>query len=655
MKAQLPVLSLFLLLFCGNSVFGQDAASLHVLFGKLSAAKGKERVNYYNRIASALSKSEPDRSIQYADSALILAGRSKDRPGVAEAYLNLGVAYSTADRYDSATYFLRLALSDFDKLKMSSQKAKVMNQMGLNLQAQGKYDRSLAVLDSAVEIYQAEQDLMGLSKAYNNISNTYLFKGRNNTALRYAEKALTIRRKILDEDTVSSFMNLGIIHMNSGDYPTSLSNYLKALNIFSERKDTDNISQVHSNLGILYLKMEEYEDSYNSFQIALQHQEAKGYRLKANKTHNNLGLLLFGQGRTEEAFQHYLRSLEIIREIGSDQDLWTPLLNLGYYYCEAGDHEKGIKYLKEGYDASDKTGSIIGRSLCATHLASSYSKIHRKDSAIAYAENALRNIASVQDLSTREYILYTVYSIYEALGDDRSALKYFKDYVVVKDSLMNQYKADRLAELQTLYELDLKDREIENLNAEANEMKLSYQLSKLHRIILWVSTIVLAIISILIFALMRIRLRSQRMNYELLEAKATGFAKQVAMKNEIMEDLKLKLSEMRTKSSKSTKPQVMGLFKLLETNIRSEQDWDTFLEKFSSMDPTFFDRLQGQFPELSNMDIRLAALVRLRLSNKEIAKIAHIEVNSVKQGRYRLKKKLNLSAEQDLVKFLCEL
>ena len=40
--------------------------------------------------------------------------------------------------------------------------------------------------------------------------------------------------------------------------------------------------------------------------------------------------------------------------------------------------------------------------------------------------------------------------------------------------------------------------------------------------------------------------------------------------------------------------------------------------------------------------------------NKEIANVIHVEPNSVKQSKYRLKKKLELSQEQDLAKFLYE-
>jgi len=57
---------------------------------------------------------------------------------------------------------------------------------------------------------------------------------------------------------------------------------------------------------------------------------------------------------------------------------------------------------------------------------------------------------------------------------------------------------------------------------------------------------------------------------------------------------------------------------------------------------------------LGNTDLRLAALLKLRLSTKEIAGMINIEYHSAKKGRQRLKKKLGLSQEQDLAKFLYE-
>ncbi len=69
----------------------------------------------------------------------------------------------------------------------------------------------------------------------------------------------------------------------------------------------------------------------------------------------------------------------------------------------------------------------------------------------------------------------------------------------------------------------------------------------------------------------------------------------------------------------------------------------------------FFRKLNEKFPSLTENDKKLCAMLRLNLSSKEIASIQNIEAKSVDMNRYRLRKKLNISAEEDLNSFLASI
>lgn len=55
---------------------------------------------------------------------------------------------------------------------------------------------------------------------------------------------------------------------------------------------------------------------------------------------------------------------------------------------------------------------------------------------------------------------------------------------------------------------------------------------------------------------------------------------------------------------------------------------------------------------MSISEKRLAGLIRMDLTNREIAGILSIEDSSVKTAKHRLKKKLALTDEQNLYQFL---
>jgi DNA-binding CsgD family transcriptional regulator len=53
--------------------------------------------------------------------------------------------------------------------------------------------------------------------------------------------------------------------------------------------------------------------------------------------------------------------------------------------------------------------------------------------------------------------------------------------------------------------------------------------------------------------------------------------------------------------------------------------------------------------------MKLAAFLRMNMSSKEISTLLSITVRSVELARYRLRKKLNLKRDQNLVEYLTEL
>ena len=68
----------------------------------------------------------------------------------------------------------------------------------------------------------------------------------------------------------------------------------------------------------------------------------------------------------------------------------------------------------------------------------------------------------------------------------------------------------------------------------------------------------------------------------------------------------------------------------------------------------FFERLVTNYPKLSNNDLRMCAYLRMNLNNKDISQILHISPDSFDKNRQRLRKKLELEAGANLVRFMIE-
>jgi phosphate/sulfate permease len=66
----------------------------------------------------------------------------------------------------------------------------------------------------------------------------------------------------------------------------------------------------------------------------------------------------------------------------------------------------------------------------------------------------------------------------------------------------------------------------------------------------------------------------------------------------------------------------------------------------------FFETLDKKFPELNQQEKRLALLIKVGLSNKEMATMLNIAPKSVEVVKYRLKKRMGLSKDDNLSQFI---
>lgn len=107
-------------------------------------------------------------------------------------------------------------------------------------------------------------------------------------------------------------------------------------------------------------------------------------------------------------------------------------------------------------------------------------------------------------------------------------------------------------------------------------------------------------------------------------------------------------NERLTHEKASTPGEAESARGLYEGQILTEEDWTAFRTQFNSAHAGFLVRLREKFPGLTGAETRLLALSKLRLTTREMAARLGISPETVRQTRWRLKKKLELPEEQDL-------
>jgi DNA-binding CsgD family transcriptional regulator/uncharacterized membrane protein YciS (DUF1049 family) len=90
------------------------------------------------------------------------------------------------------------------------------------------------------------------------------------------------------------------------------------------------------------------------------------------------------------------------------------------------------------------------------------------------------------------------------------------------------------------------------------------------------------------------------------------------------------------------------------TNIPQgkEQLWENFKFNFEEDNEEFYNKLHGKHPNISQQDIKVCTLLRMNFTSKEVASILGISYDGVRKARHRLRKKMDLSKETSLEKYL---
>jgi PAS domain S-box-containing protein len=146
----------------------------------------------------------------------------------------------------------------------------------------------------------------------------------------------------------------------------------------------------------------------------------------------------------------------------------------------------------------------------------------------------------------------------------------------------------------------------------------------------------------------------KQIHNELLESKKrelTSSALRLIHISEMNNNLISELDEISEHADKKGKELIRNTISRFNVNS-SENVWQEFETRFANVYESFYNKLNAQFPDLTPGEKKLCALLRLNLSSKDIAAITFQNSQSVDMSRYRLRKKMNLNPDENLIDYL---
>ena len=151
------------------------------------------------------------------------------------------------------------------------------------------------------------------------------------------------------------------------------------------------------------------------------------------------------------------------------------------------------------------------------------------------------------------------------------------------------------------------------------------------------------------------RIMQMQLDFEHKAQDLAASTMNVIRKNEILLEIDKSLSKvaeyMPVDRNKSLK--ILGRIRAeIKENIQHDDIWQDFEGNFDIVYNDFLKRLGEKYPNLTINDKKMCTYLKMNLSSKEIAPLLNMTVRSIEMTRYRLRKKLGLSREDNLTEFL---
>ncbi|WP_243471907.1 tetratricopeptide repeat protein [Winogradskyella sp. MH6] len=611
-----------LIVLCfSSSLFAQRQAKIDSLKKELSKSKmNMQRFHILNHLWNENINNRIEESLSFSEDMINLGEVLKIDTIIGFGLERKAVTYSYMNKFDSSNVYFNKALKIYKQLNDYKKIAGIERNLGQDHNMIGNLDSAYYYYDLAEKNYSKASDMVGIADIYNSKSIVYLMKGYYNLALENALKA----EKIYTDKKLSMDLN---------------QNRLVIASVYGEMKDTVNAIDYHKKT-LKFFENESQKRQYAStlnLILALQ---------LPNKEKNDENKKLIDE------LVEISSSLKDESLIGDAQEKKAQFMLINGNVNEAKTIFESLLQKNDSYSLA-YVNMYLGETL-----------ILLKDYTNALEHlNTSKIEADKNNLDALKPKIHKLMSLaYQAIGNFENGLKHYKIYKKLEDNISSTEINNRFSELQTIYETEKKEAEITLQEKEIKTLNVQAENDKLTKTLYGIGMFSFLSIAALLYFGFKQRIKKNKIEREKQEEmykKEIAFKKKelasqtlhLVQKNTFIQELKENLEKIK-KSPELFKVEFRRLVMLLKKESAEDKDWEVFKSYFSEVHNNFDNKIKAIAKDITEKEIRLASFLRMNLSTKEIASMLNVLPDSVLKSKYRLKKKLELSKEDDLTQFL---
>ena len=461
---------------------------------------------YLSIMPEVLSAKVTGPQVVNVDSLLTVLSNQKDDTSKVQSLLAGAMELYKNSEFQQSVSLSEKALALSKKLEFSIGQAEALFLMARANNKLNKSASALRLFDEAQKIFQDEKRIDRLASLYNNVGIIYKNLGRYSNAVQFLSRAYEYYQRLENKiNAARALNNLGSVYMRLQNHEKSAKAYFESLRLFEELNSQIGIAGINSNLALLYSDQKEYRRALEHSNFALEIIKELGRKHEHANLLNNIGEIYINLSEPEKALDILQKCYTLYSEINNDQGIASALNNIGNVHAQKGNYEEAISSYEKALQIFVELDLMGQAPRVYNHIAHAQILMDEYDKALTNLSRALKISQEIglQDAKLESYKRY--YELYDKKKDYKTALSYFEQYSLLKDSLFNDKKTQQLAYIEESYEIEKKDRENELLRQQQ-----ATQDEVIKRQTLQVKVLIGGVITFLIFAIYYYRINEQK-------------------------------------------------------------------------------------------------------------------------------------------------
>ncbi|MDA3814472.1 MAG: PAS domain S-box protein, partial [Candidatus Cloacimonetes bacterium] len=332
-----------------------------------------------------------------------------------------------------------------------------LSQEYLNISPEKSVEFAKSALENA-ESYIEQVDYT------NQIGVAYEYSGKYTEALLKYNEAL----KLAESNSYSigegvALLNIAIAKTQLADYDNALYFALKAIKIFESENDKNHLTSALNNLGNIYLQINDPVRALQYYEIVLQNRQEIGNEHGMAKILHNIALVHIELEELDKALNYLDRSVEIMQKINDKFGMAFCYYNLSSIYHSKEDYQKTIEYNFMALNLFEEIENPEGIAYTCNLLGSTFMSMERYQQAFDQFKRSmtLAKEIALDDLISENYKELSLY--YAAIEDYNQAYEYLRLHKTIHDSLYSEERSQKIAEMQTKFEIENREKKINRL------------------------------------------------------------------------------------------------------------------------------------------------------------------------------------------------